>query len=249
MQNNRYELKLVIEELKARELRAEDPADLAEIRNQKATWEAMYKAAGGDPSRVRPASLGNDLRMALSKAGFPALDPDRYMDGENAIAQVREYQVAASDMPFDREVLVRREANLEASLQARKKCDRLSAIGIGMAHLSWAGAVPAIMLAGTSGAIGCVGLLFGGLALHLTAEELQKRATSKFIQNTPPGDVMTIAKWQQDGPRLVEEFTRRQAERFNAKWMEKAIQPDPSGIVTTQDAIMVGGVRLKTRRG
>lgn len=250
MRDNRNEFKLVLESLKARELKTTDPAQLAEVKSQIATWESMYQAAGGDPARVKPASFANDLRESLAKTGFPALDPDRYLDAEKDIATLREYQVAASDLGGpDKDVLLRREANLQRSLEARKTRDKLTTVGIGMAQLSWIAAVPAFMTAGAAGGMGCVGLLVGGLGLHFYSQHLERKSQSEFMRNTPSGDVMTLAKWRENGPRLVEEFAARQAERYNTAWMEKALKPEPSGITETQGAIMVGGVRLKTRGG
>ncbi|MEW6283026.1 MAG: hypothetical protein AB1758_30715, partial [Candidatus Eremiobacterota bacterium] len=137
LKDNYRELELIVEGLKARELSAKDAAELAEVKSQLATWEAIFRAAGGNPDRVRPASFRNDLRVALAGA-FPILHPDRYTTAEDGIAQVKEYQVAASDMGGpDRDALVRREAALTAGLAAMKRADRTHALGMGLAQMSW----------------------------------------------------------------------------------------------------------------
>lgn len=248
LHRNRYELQLIVEDLKAREKRESDPTRKAELQSQLDVWEQMYQAAGGDPSRVRPASFGNDLRMALSKTGFPMLDPERYSNRERNIAQMVEFKTAASGMPGpDHEVLTRREGVLRANLAEKKSNDRLSAIGIGMAQMSWIAAAPAYMLAGSGGLLGCAGLLVGGVGLHLVAQQRDRNLLVGLVPSAQ--DLPVLGRWMENGPRLVEDYVRRQAELYNNSWMEKALKPEPSGITQTQGAIMVGGVRLKTRAG
>lgn len=248
LRQNRRELQLVLEELKAREQRATDPADLAEIRSQQATWGSMYQAAGGDPGKVRPASFGNDFRMALAERGFPMLDPERYTPQENGIAEVREWQLAARDMGGpDHEVLVRREGYLQKGLALQKKADRMFAGGLSLAQLSWIAAIPAYMVAGGAGLVGCAGALATGVGLIMAAHQVEQKSRVVVLEQGM-SDLTVVANWSQNGARYVEDFTRRQAERYNNAWMEKALKPEPSGIAETQGAIMVGGVRLKTRR-
>jgi hypothetical protein len=243
LERNRYELGLIVEELKSREARATDPKEQAEIKQMLDTWSQVYRASGGNPDKVKPASFGNDLRMVLA-GQFPVLDPQRYDKYTNTLAENRTWQTAACGQ--DKEVLQRREKALEASLKSQKMVDRMSSGGLALAQLSWMAAIPAYMVAGSAGLVGCAGALFAGLGLITAANSMQHKPLTTLMQMTPPGDVNVLAHWMEKGPQLVEEHLKRQAEVYNSVF-KLAEKPESVAIAERQGHIQVGGVRLKTR--
>lgn len=243
LERNRYELGLIVEELKARESRATDPNEQAEIKQMLDTWSQIYRASGGNPDKVKPASFGNDLRMVLA-GQFPVLDPQRYDRYHNNLAENRTWQTAACG--HDKEVLQRREQALEASLKSQKLVDRMSSGGLALAQLSWMAAIPAYMAAGPAGLVGCAGMLFGGLGLITAANSMQHKPTTTLMAMTPPADVPVLARWMEKGPQLLEEHLKRQAEVYNTAF-KLAEKPESAAIAERQGHIQVGGVRLKTR--